>query len=81
VHTLRDAVSRGARSRTNRRGIAGDSRVTPRLVRALRWGAAEVHSNMKNKKSVKLIVKSGVKAGFNPQPDPPGRHGIVETNP
>ncbi len=36
---------------------------------------------MKNKKSVKLIVKSGVKAGFNPQPDPPGRHGIVETNP
>jgi hypothetical protein len=31
---------------------------------------------MKNKKVVKLIVKSGVKAGFNPQPDPPGRHEV-----
>jgi hypothetical protein len=28
---------------------------------------------MKTKKGVKLIVKSGVKAGLNPQPDPPGR--------
>ena len=46
----------------------------------MRYRTAEVHSNMNNKKSVKLVVKSGVKAGFNPQPDPPGR-SIVATNP
>jgi len=34
---------------------------------------------MKNKKVVTLVVKSHVKAGFNPQPDPPGRHGVAST--
>jgi len=26
-------------------------------------------------KSKSLIIKTGIKAGFNPQPDPPGDHG------
>ena len=70
---LRGRTPLGATARAIVREISRFAQSGTTLALPVRRGTVPMNKT----KAVKLIVKSGVKAGFNPQPDPPGRHGVV----